>query len=413
MTPGNETSSESGSASNPSGRVTRSMAAGGQEAQGQASEPRPATSADGQIIPMTLEALNALFDRATRSQPAQNEEDRSEKTGPTLRTCNGEQLQNARRWLTHFKTCAEVGEWSEKRKCGKFSTAMEDQALDWFASLPEAIRRSWPALENAFCERFCPMSAQAAANSAYDELRQGPTEDVGQFAQRFLELIVRSGNEMMSEYKKVNEFLGKLRPEIRAILNTSQPLSLEENINRAIHTEIRIKAEQRGSNNQAPANVYYPSPPSLSSLPSPPSLSSRDDATVASLRRRYTCEFCKRTGHSVQQCYRLQEVLGRTGHIISPGTQEPPVYNPRSRGRGRGQGRRDARGRGGHVNAQHAEMQGPMAAQALPPTTTTAARAPVPESWKVDDWPACSLDDETGTYKSATTNPFAQPLSKN
>jgi Retrotransposon gag protein len=399
------------------------------EQQSQASEPQLAAPTTGQTITLTPEALSALVEQMTRNQTTANESERAAQSQPVpeepesrearsgsspLDQFSGQPSEDAEAWLEHFKACAKDGGWSEKRKCTKFGTALRAHALKWFSSLPEATQEAWPALESAFVKRYCPVSNFVEATTALLELRQGPTEPVPQFAQRLLELLRLSGSETMNDASKATIFRHKLRPEIRKPLSQQLTLSLEQNIEHATHIEIGLMADQK-NDGQVPASTYYPPPPSLSSLSSPPSLPSQDDATVAGLQGGPICHFCKRSGHTWQQCYACHEFMKTIVQAGPAGAQGPPRYNSRTRvrGRGRGQGR-EARRRGGHVNAQYAAMQDLIAAHTLPPATTSDNHTVAPDTWIRAQWPGDSVrDDDTRTYGTAPTNPSAQPPSKN
>lgn len=408
------------------GRVLRSQSARAPEpstAQAPEVPAPPATPANDQSITITPEALLSLVDRAARNQTAQsgsasnevgNRSTASDKL--SLDRFSG-RPEEARTWLTRLEILAGIERWGEERRLVEFAKALKDDAVDWFVTLPEATQGSWPALEEAFRSRYCLISSRAEAVKAFKELRQGPSEDVGRFVQRFKALIAQTKNEHMIDEMKVDHFLDKLRPEIRDTLDLFQPLSLEENIKRAAFLELRTKTAQHSSNSQAPPSVYYPSPPSLSppSLSPTPSLASRDDTTIASIRGGYACWFCQQPGHTWHQCNGFREFAKKAGDDLVPVAQRLSTSNAGGRGRGRRYGAR--RGRGGRVNAQTAEVPQPTveSVQYMPsPATTAVTRAPTAESWDHPQWPGNSVNNEAGTpHQSATNNPFAQAPPKN
>ena len=240
--------------------------------------------------------------------------------------------QDPEEFLTNFKLSAEVLSWTTTKLPSIFCMCLTGAARVWYDRQSDNVRHNIFALYKAFLAQYKTEGLDWSKEAVFTSLKQLPQEPARTFADR----IIEKGAKLHKTNKEMlQQFIRGLEPKCRHHTVATGPATFEQAYKTAMLFEsARMITEEdtpkvaplnrsvrpTGSpNNQAPVHNRHPN--------APPS-----------------CAYCKRVGHSIQDCRTRQFNNGRQGtqRAWQPQTRDQPPargsFNNRGwRGPGNGQ----------------------------------------------------------------------------
>ncbi|KAI1702231.1 retrotransposon gag protein [Ditylenchus destructor] len=167
----------------------------------------------------------------------------------SLSSFTGEGDTTFSEWLVRFQDLADVQTvpWSGVQKVNKLKFMLEGVAREKFDQLTVAEKSDYDSAIRKLTSLFENTMSRNIARQGLRNCRQIKGESVRAFMTRLKRLVtactVGLGDQMFQQVL-LDEFMDRLEPILRFHVKTSQPSSVEEALNKALHLEHLIEAQR-------------------------------------------------------------------------------------------------------------------------------------------------------------------------
>lgn len=144
-------------------------------------------------------------------------------------------------WISHFKLCAEINEWSDKQRCQQLAVSLRGRAQRIFLSLNEAERSTFATLEKALQSRIQPEQQRKIHRLTFSSRRRGKGENIVDLAtslRQLASLAYNGGDSAFIEEELVDQFVKALdSKELRVGVSQGDPKTLDDAVKLALKLE--------------------------------------------------------------------------------------------------------------------------------------------------------------------------------
>ncbi|VDI36538.1 Hypothetical predicted protein [Mytilus galloprovincialis] len=173
----------------------------------------------------------------------------TDNSGVKIKPCHYNGSTSWTDYLSHFKMCALVNNWSENRKGLYLAVSLMGQAQAVLGDLPSEKRQNFSDLVSALEERFAPSSQTELYRVQFKERRQRASEslpELGQSIRRLSNLAYPTAPLDVRETLGKEQFIDALvDSEMRLRIKQSRPKGLNDAVRLAVELEAYNKAENK------------------------------------------------------------------------------------------------------------------------------------------------------------------------
>ncbi|XP_073033804.1 uncharacterized protein [Primulina eburnea] len=169
-------------------------------------------------------------------------------------------------WLDDIEMLFDSLEYTDDRRVKLGGHQLQEVAKNWWLTMKRALEHrgtqvTWKVFKTEFYQRFFPVSYRKDKGAKFANLRQGQL-NIEEYVVNFSTLLRFSPHVAESDEAVADQFINRLNPEIFTLVNTGQPNSFSEALNRAKGPEAGL-LRQRSTSYVAPT----PRPPQPSVQP--------------------------------------------------------------------------------------------------------------------------------------------------
>ncbi|KAI1710172.1 CBR-DCT-10 protein [Ditylenchus destructor] len=151
-------------------------------------------------------------------------------------------------WLIRFQDLADAqnNPWADELKLSKLKFMLEGSAREKFEQLTVAEKGNYDLAVNKLTSLFENTMSRNVARQGLRNCKQIKGEAVRAFMTRLKRLVIAAtvgqGNQMFQQVL-LDEFMDRLEPTLGFHVKISQPATVEEAVNKALHIEHLIEAQ--------------------------------------------------------------------------------------------------------------------------------------------------------------------------
>ena len=287
---------------------------------------------------MTQPTSKPLYSDTLKSQPNFTEEDfpplvprrlapeghpqiKIETLPFKLQAFTGAIDQDPEEFLSKFKLAATVLNWTADKLPAIFHMCLGGAARLWFLGLDKRVQESIYHIYRAFMHKYKTMGLDWAKEAAFTSLRQLPTEAAVTFADRVIEkgsVINKTDRELLQQ------FVRGLSQACRMHTVATGPETFEQAYKTAMLFESAKSFDSDGT----------PRAQTMAQSVRPSYQAPQNRAHVRPHNNPPTCAYCKRVGHTIEECRtRRSNNARRDNNQPQRRPQQPTTqYRPHSQG---------------------------------------------------------------------------------
>ena len=211
-------------------------------------------------------------------------------------------------YLPHFETVAAWNGWDSSQRAQQLIMSLEGEAMKMLGQLPTEVKDDYSQLVATLNRKYDPQERASAYKIEFRGRIRRKSEMIMSYAQELRRLVIRAYPEMASESHDafvLDQFvmgLGSL--ELRRHVQFGHPTD----INQAISLAIEFEAFETAV---GPDRFRKPKGDVCLVQPADDDDDDDDDASGAVAcpitdKRNLVCRYCKKTNHTIDQCFKLK-----------------------------------------------------------------------------------------------------------